>query len=228
MFPAANEVFPIESFALKCKVRDCGMSEYIGQLSQNPRLLEPFLFSQPHAGETVFEAGAPDTGLTQAAVLIPIVPRPDGATVLLTKRTDHLRDHPGQISFPGGRVEPDDVDPLSTAVREAHEEIGLHAELPEVLGYLPEYRTGTGFSVTPVVAIVPPPFELQLDAFEVAEAFEVPLAFLLAAENLEQHTLSVRGAERSYYAFRYQDYFIWGATAGMIVSLVQRCGIVPR
>ena len=117
--------------------------------------------------------------LTPAAVLFPIVLRDNGQTVLLTQRTAHLKDHAGQISFPGGRVEAEDESPIHTALRETEEEIGLARKHVEVLGFLPEYRTGTGFRVTPVVALVTPPFELALDPFEVAEAFEVPLAFLL-------------------------------------------------
>ncbi|MEY4591609.1 MAG: hypothetical protein RIR18_504 [Pseudomonadota bacterium] len=204
------------------------MVESIGNLVQNPRLLASLLLNLPNYNEVILEPGALQTNLTPAAVLVPIVPRPDGATLLLTKRTDHLRDHPGQISFPGGRVEPDDASSWHTAVREAQEEIGLKPELVETLGYLPEYRTGTGFAVTPVVALVSPPFELVLDTFEVAEAFEVPLSFLLNEANHERHVLMVRGAERCYHAMRYENYFIWGATAGMIISLAQRCGIVPR
>lgn len=200
----------------------------IDQLAIEPKQLAQFLLQSPGQQEMVIEVGAPQLDLTPAAVLIPIVPRPEGATILLTKRTDHMRDHPGQISFPGGRVESDDGSPWHTAVREAQEEIGLNPDLPEVLGYLPEYRTGTGFAVTPVVALVSPPFALSLDAFEVAEAFEVPLAFLLNPDNHQRHTMVVRGAERSYHAMHYDNYFIWGATAGMIISLAQRCGIVPR
>ena len=166
----------------------------------------------------------PDTALTPAAVLVPIVLRGDQQTMLLTQRTAHLRDHAGQISFPGGRVEESDLSPLDTALRETEEEIGLARCHVEALGYLPEYRTGTGFRVTPVVALVTPPFEVKADPFEVAEVFEVPLGFLLNPENHQRHTLHYRGALRSYFAMPYNDYFIWGATAGMIRSLSQRLG----
>jgi len=160
--------------------------------------------------------------LTPAAVLFPIIEREGGQTVLLTQRTAHLKDHPGQISFPGGRVEAHDASPLETALRETEEEIGLARRHISLLGYLPEYRTGTGFRVTPVVARVEPPFELKPDPFEVAEVFEVPLRFLLDPGNHKRHALHYRGALRNFYAMPYGDYFIWGATAGMIRSLFER------
>ena len=162
---------------------------------------------------------------TPAAVLVPLVDRAEGITVLLTQRSAALPDHPGQISFPGGRVEEEDQSPVHTALRETEEEIGLAREHVEVLGFLPEYRTGTGFRVTPVVALVKPPFELALDPFEVAEAFEVPLAFLLDPANHKRHSLHYRGALRHFFAMPYGDYFIWGATAGMIRSLTERLGL---
>ena len=139
--------------------------------------------------------------------------------MLLTQRTEDLRDHPGQISFPGGRVEPEDRSPAHTALREAQEEIGLSPAPVEIIGYLPEYRTGTGFRVTPVVAILTPPFALQPDPREVASIFEVPLAFLLDSGNYQQHSAFYRGKQRHYLAMPYGDYFIWGATAGIIATL---------
>lgn len=154
-----------------------------------------------------------------AAVLVPVVVQPSGLTVLLTKRTDHLHHHPGQISFPGGRVEETDVSPVMTALRETEEEIGLDPDKVELLGELPEYLTGTGFRVTPVVGLVHPPFELALDTFEVAEAFEVPLSFLLDVANHKRHRMHYRGRMREYWAMPWKDYYIWGATAGMLVSL---------
>ena len=160
-------------------------------------------------------------------MLFPIVLRESGETVLLTQRTAHLRDHAGQISFPGGRVENEDLSPIHTALRETQEEIGLAGEHIDVIGFLPEYRTGTGFRVTPVVALVRPPFELTPDQFEVAEVFEVPLAFLLNPENHKRHSLHHRGALRHFFAMPYGDYFIWGATAGMIRSLTERLGVLP-
>lgn len=159
------------------------------------------------------------TELIPAAVLVPIVLRPTALTVLLTQRTAHLRDHAGQVSFPGGRCEPDDDGPVATALREAQEEIGLKPVQVEILGRLDEYRTGTGFSVTPVVGLVMPPLDLKLDDFEVADVFEPPLEFLLRAENFSRHQAEYRGALREYWAVPWQDRFVWGATAGMLVNL---------
>ena len=169
----------------------------------------------------VLEDGVDDEELTPASVLFPIVLRESGPSVLFTQRTAHLKDHPGQISFPGGRVEPEDSSPAHTALREAAEEIGLSSAHVEILGYLPEYRTATGFRITPVVAIVTPPFDLCPEPGEVAEVFEVPLAFLMDPANHQQHSLHYRGKLRHYYAMPYQDYFIWGATAGIILMLFQ-------
>jgi 8-oxo-dGTP pyrophosphatase MutT (NUDIX family) len=188
--------------------------------------LRASLLPEPLSGHFVQEDGVDDQPLTPAAVLFPIVLRDSGQTVLLTQRTAHLRDHAGQISFPGGRVEADDLSPSHTALRETEEEIGLPRERIEILGFLPEYRTGTGFRVTPVVALVQPPFELQPDPFEVADVFEVPLSFLLDPANHQQHSLHYRGALRHYFAMPYGDYFIWGATAGMIRSLSERLGLL--
>lgn len=187
--------------------------------------LRACLLDQPQAGAVVVEDGADNLTLTPAAVLFPIVVRANGHTVMLTQRTAHLRDHAGQISFPGGRVESDDLSPKDTALRETEEEVGLSRERVEVLGFLPEYRTGTGFRVTPVVGLIHPPFDLQPDPFEVAEVFEVPLAFLLDPGNHQRHEMHYRGALRQYFAMPYGDYFIWGATAGMIRSLSERLGL---
>lgn len=163
---------------------------------------------------------SPDaTELIPAAVLVPIVLRPTALTVLLTQRTAHLRDHAGQVSFPGGRCEPEDAGPVATALREAQEEIGLTPGQVEILGHLDEYRTGTGFSVVPVVGLVMPPLDLKLDDFEVADVFEPPLEFLLRAENFRRHQAEYRGALREYWAVPWQDRYIWGATAGMLVNL---------
>jgi len=159
------------------------------------------------------------TDLVPAAVLVPIVVRESGATLLLTQRTAHLRDHAGQVSFPGGRREEGDASPEATALREAEEEVGLAASQVEILGRLPEYRTGTGFAITPVVGLVTPPLNLKLDDFEVAEVFEPPLDFLLDSANHQRHTIEVRGAMHEYWAMPWQGYYIWGATAGMLVTL---------
>lgn len=154
-----------------------------------------------------------------AAVLMPITYRPQGATVILTRRTDHLQNHPGQISFPGGRVEEGDESLVATALRETEEEIGLRSSHVELLGTLPDYFTGTGFRVTPVVGLVHPPFELTIDAFEVAEVFEVPLSHFLDPANHLRHSLEIEGRVRYFHAMPYKDYYIWGVTAGMLMSL---------
>lgn len=163
-----------------------------------------------------------ERALTPAAVLIPIVMRDSGLYVLLTQRTPHLRDHAGQISFPGGRCEIDDVSFEATALRETQEEVGLPASQIEILGCLPDYPTATGFMITPVVGLVSPPLNIKLDDFEVAEVFEVPLDFLMDSRNHQRHQVEYQGQPREYYAIPWRGYFIWGATAGMLVSL-QRC-----
>lgn len=160
--------------------------------------------------------------LTPAAVLVPLVDRPDGLSVLLTQRTAHLTDHAGQISFPGGRAETEDLHPIGTALRETEEEIGLRSTHIDVVGCLDNYETGTGYIVVPVVAFVSPDFSLTLDDFEVAEAFEVPLAFMLDSNNRQTLERDVGQRQRRYYAYQYQERFIWGATAGMLDNLARR------
>jgi 8-oxo-dGTP pyrophosphatase MutT (NUDIX family) len=160
-----------------------------------------------------------DREIRTAAVLVPVVKRENELTVLFTRRTAHLNDHAGQISFPGGRAEPGDAGAAETAMRETHEEIGLPAERVEVLGELHQYVTVTGYRVTPVVGLVTPPLDLRPDDFEVAEVFEAPLAFLLDAANHQRNSVFWEGRERHYYAIPYQSYYIWGATAGMLMNL---------
>lgn len=159
--------------------------------------------------------------LTAAAVLVPLVQRETGLTVLLTQRTAHLRDHPGQISFPGGRREEHDASPIETALREAQEEVGVDPGQVEVLGVLPEHPTRSGFSIVPVVGLVHPPLNLKLDDFEVAEVFETPLSFLLDPANCMRHHIEEQGILHEYYAIPVEGYYLWGATAAMLVSL--RC-----
>lgn len=139
--------------------------------------------------------------------------------MLLTQRTAHLRDHAGQVSFPGGRCESADGSPVATALRESQEEVGIEPAQVEVLGTLPVYFTSTGFCVTPVVGLVRPPLNLRLDDFEVAEVFEPPLGFLLDPGNYRRHRVEREGVWHDYWAVPWQGYFIWGATAGMLVSL---------
>jgi 8-oxo-dGTP pyrophosphatase MutT (NUDIX family) len=163
-----------------------------------------------------------------AAVLVPLVERPEGLHVLLTRRTEHLRDHAGQISFPGGGREPADTSAEATALREAEEEVGLARRHVQVLGRLPEYHTVTGFHVTPVVALVQPGFELALDTFEVDEAFEVPLAFLMKPAHHRRHLFTYEGGQRLFLSMPWhgmgssgqpREFFIWGATAAMLRNL---------
>lgn len=163
----------------------------------------------------------PKRKLVAAAVLVPIVVHGTGLTVLFTRRTEHLDAHPGQISFPGGRLEPGDDGPEGAALRETEEEIGLPRRCVRLIGALDTYVTRTGFEVTPIVGLVTPPFALRLGAFEVAEAFEAPLDFFLASESLQRHSRVYEGKERHFYVFPYNDYFIWGATAGMMVNLTE-------
>ena len=159
--------------------------------------------------------------LAPAAVLIPIVARP-ALTVLLTQRTEALRRHAGQIAFPGGRMEPTDRDPIATALREAQEEIGLDPSFVEPLGYLDPYRTGTGFRIFPVVSLLREGFALALDAREVADTFEVPLAFLMDERNHRTEARTWLGVERRFYAMPFEDRYIWGATAGIMKNMHKR------
>jgi len=162
-----------------------------------------------------------ERAVTPAAVLVPLVNRPDGVSVMLTQRTAHLNDHAGQISFPGGRVDEGDIDRVHTALREAEEEVGLPRDAVQVIGTLPDYDIPTGFRVTPVVGWIEPPVELDPDPFEVAEVFEVPLAHFLDPANHQRHSDEVNGRRRNFYAMPYQQRHIWGATAGMLFALYQ-------
>ncbi len=172
----------------------------------------------PEAGERALP-GRAERAPTAASVLVPLVRRAHGLTVLLTQRTAHLTDHAGQISFPGGRAESYDSDAVDTALRESEEEIGLRREHVEVLGCLPHYLTGTGYCVTPVVALLQPPFEVTADPSEVAAIFEVPLAFLMDGANHQRLSVDLPGGRRTFYAMPYEAYYIWGATAGMLRNL---------
>jgi 8-oxo-dGTP pyrophosphatase MutT (NUDIX family) len=155
---------------------------------------------------------------TPAAVLIPVIVHEE-LSVLFTQRTAHLKNHSGQVSFPGGRAEPGDASAEFTALRETEEEIGLAMQRVEVLARLPDYRTRTGFRVTPVIGLVTPPLELTPDPREVAEVFEVPLAFLMDERNRERRTREFQGKQVAYYVFEYGERVIWGATAGILVNL---------
>ncbi|MEI6558142.1 MAG: CoA pyrophosphatase [Rhodospirillaceae bacterium] len=164
---------------------------------------------------------APPERLREAAVLVALVDRPGGLTVIFTRRTAHLAAHAGQISFPGGHTEDGDESPEAAALRETEEEIGLDRRHIEPLGRLDTYITRTGFRVTPVVALVRPPFALTPDAREVDEVFEAPLSLILAPDQPRRESRELFGVARFFYVFPWQGHSIWGATAGMLVNLRQ-------
>lgn len=157
--------------------------------------------------------------LCRAGVLVPLVMRPAGLTVLLTERTAHLKKHAGQVSFPGGRIEPHDAGPAGAALREAEEEVGLRRDRVELIGQLDEYQTVTGYHITPVVGLIADTGPLRPDPNEVASIFEVPLSFLMQAGTFQRHERRADGQSRSYYAVLYQEHCIWGATAAMLRNL---------
>lgn len=162
-----------------------------------------------------------------AAVLVPLVDRDEGLTVLLTQRSADLPDHPGQISFPGGRLEPEDAGPGAAALREAHEEIGLPGDNVELLGELAPYETVTGYRVVPVVGWVRPPFEIVRDPVEVADVFEVPLDFLLDPNHQQRHFRMLGDVRRDFWAIPWRDRYIWGATAAMMLMLDRTLRAAP-
>ena len=159
------------------------------------------------------------TAFRPAAVLVPIIRREAGLTVLLTQRTDDMPSHAGQIAFPGGRPQAGDADSVDTALREAEEEVGLTRQFVEVIGQVDHYRTGTGYEITPVVGLVTPGFVTRADPREVADVFEVPLAHFLDEKNHRIDSRVWQGRERRYYAMPYGERYIWGATAGMLKNL---------
>jgi 8-oxo-dGTP pyrophosphatase MutT (NUDIX family) len=178
----------------------------------------------PHgwlSGDEGHERAVPGAPMTQAAVLLGLVRRPGGAHIILTQRTAHLRDHAGQISLPGGRMEPGDDGPAAAALREALEEIGLDPAKVDLLGGLRPYDTITGFRIHPIVGWIEPPVELTLDPFEVAEVFEVPLSFALDPRNHRRDSYERNGERRHFYVLPYQERYIWGATAGILVNFAR-------
>lgn len=208
-------ILPIESVAGEARLDDERMQEqWLRHRFAAPQPWTPELNDEQRLRQF---AGTP----RPAAVLMPIVLRADGPTLLFTQRTADLKDHAGQISFPGGRTELSDVSPVDTALRETEEEIGLARSHVEVIGSLPEYFTGTGYRVTPVAGLIRPPFEVVPDPREVAEIFEVPLAFLMDGLNHQRRTVELPGdvGRRTFYTMPYQRFFIWGATAGMLRNL---------
>jgi 8-oxo-dGTP pyrophosphatase MutT (NUDIX family) len=169
----------------------------------------------------MLEIVAREQPVRPAAVLIPVVDRPE-PTVLLTQRSAHLNEHAGQIAFPGGKIDATDISPLDAALREAEEEIGLDRKFVEPVGYLDLYGTGFGFRILPTVAKVRPGFSLAINHSEVDDAFEVPLSFLMNPANHQMHSREFRGIERSYYAMPFAERYIWGATAGILRVLYER------
>lgn len=164
----------------------------------------------------------PASDFTAAAVLVPVVRRPEGFSILLTQRTHDMPTHAGQVAFPGGRVQAEDSGPIATALRETLEETGLIADFVTPLGGFGAFRTGTRYRIVPVVALVEPGFTLKPDPREVEAVFETPVQFLMNAANHELHAREWKGVRREYYAMPWKDRYIWGVTAGMIRALQQR------
>lgn len=173
------------------------------------------------SGDGLAASDRPDGPGQPAAVLIAITDRAEPG-LLLTQRTETLRTHAGQIAFPGGRIDPGDAGPVAAALREAEEEIGLPRDVPILVGIADSYRTVTGYDIVPVLAVVPPDLPLVPQAAEVAKLFEVPLAFLLAPEQHQLHSMMWQGVERHFYEMHWDGNRIWGATAAMIVNLARR------
>ena len=191
------------------------------RLLQSP-VADAFSHGNPRHGDHVLNHDLADAAARPAAVLVPLVAHRAGMNVLLTQRAVAMRDHSGQIAFPGGKIDEADGSPLAAALREVEEEIGLARRHIEVLGYLDPYQTGTGFRIQPVVALVMPPFELAINPLEVEAAFEVPLAFLMNPDNHLRHSRAWQGRERFFYAMPYGERYIWGATAGILRNLYER------
>ena len=160
--------------------------------------------------------------LRDAAVLVPVVDTGAEARVILTRRTTRLRSHSGQIAFPGGAVDPEDGSPEAAALREAREEIGLEPGLVEPIGRLPQYLTVSGYRITPILSVVEPGFAIEINPDEVDAVFEVPLSFLMSEANHRRESRLWQGRERHFYTMPYQEWFIWGATAGIIRTLYER------
>ncbi len=191
----------------------------VGLMALQPQALRE-RFSMPPAWQPEFREEPPyaERQTKHAAVLVPIVMR-DVPMVLLTQRTAHLSTHSGQIAFPGGKVDETDADVSATALREAEEEVGLHRRYVEVIGNLPVYTTGSAFVITPVVALLTPGFVITPNANEVADVFEVPLAFLMNPANHRRHVVEAGGFKREWLSMPFEERFIWGATAGMLRNL---------
>lgn len=209
------QIIPVESLAGEAAIHPNQLTvEWLRARFANPPQWLPESTDEQRLRQSI-------TAPVPAAVLLPIVAREQGLTLLFTQRTAHLTDHAGQVSFPGGRVEAVDASAIETALRETQEEVGLDRRHVEVIGILPDYFTGTGYRVTPVVSIVHPPFDLCADPFEVAEIFEVPLSFLMDGGNHQRRTGDFpKGVgRRTFYAMPYDRFFIWGVTAGILRNL---------
>ena len=177
----------------------------------------------PNCGDHILNPDyIPENNPTPAGVLVPIIETVNGLSILLMQRTDKVSTHAGQISFPGGKYEKTDKDLLETAIRETEEEIGITNDYIEVLGYLDDYQTATGFRIVPVVALIKSGYSITPDDFEVADVFHVPLSFLMSSHNHQKKSKIWRGKERFFYAIPYNDRYIWGATAGIIRNLYER------
>ena len=179
----------------------------------------------PEKGDDWTDLLPPIEALKPAAVLVPLVRHQTGLTMLLTKRSSALPSHRGQVAFPGGRVDPGDAHPIAAALREAEEEVALDPSTVDIIGLLNPYLTGSGYRIMPVVGLVDPPKALKAEEAEVEAIFEVPLSFLMDDTNHEVHSMEFQGKTRRYYAMPYENWYIWGATAGMIKDLYRRLSI---
>ncbi|MBN8969854.1 MAG: CoA pyrophosphatase [Rhizobiales bacterium] len=208
---------------------DLGSDEFFRRARQRlsfdvpPGLSDPSIIAPTgdFGTDQMLQIIAREKPIRPAAVLIPVIER-ETPSVLLTTRAGHLNEHPGQISFPGGKIDRTDASPLDAALREAEEEIGLRRDFIEPLGYLDVYATSFGFRILPTLARVRPGFELAINATEVDDAFEVPLAFLMDPLNYRRGAKEFRGIPRTFYEVPYQERYIWGATAGMLRVLHER------
>ncbi len=179
----------------------------------------PSLVPKPLAGDRSIAGDRDVTQGRPAAVLIPILVGASGLNIFFTERPETMKEHPGQISFPGGSQDRGDKTLTDTALREAREEIGLNPDLVKIIGSLSPYQTITGYRVAPFIGLIRQPFTPKLDAREVSDAFEVPVSFFLDKRNAQKHTSVYQGRPRPYYAFDYEGRFIWGATAAMLINL---------
>lgn len=201
-------------------------TEFTAEDFRRRALAHRYLPEEDDYGDHVLNPGSRDfilnRDLHEAAVLIPVVDRQDEATVLLTQRTEHLRSHSGQVAFPGGRIDLEDGTAERAAIRETHEETGIEEKHIEIVGRMPDYVTGSGYRINPVLGILDPHFVLDPNPDEVAVVFEVPLSFLMNPENHERESRMWQGKERFFYSMHYDGHRVWGVTAGIVRSLYER------